>query len=168
MVNKWIGIGNVTRQPEASESNGASISKFGIACNEKYKDKEGNSKETVEFVNIIAWRGLADVCNRYLESGKQVYIEGKMKTSSWEKDGVKQYRTEIVASEMKMLGGKSDGNQNQSPQNNQGSSQNSNTGSSWGATQNDNVDQQFEQAKNDNINNLKQDMRHNDDDSIPF
>ena len=124
-VNKCIFVGNLTRQPELENlPDGTAVCKFGIACNEKYKDKQGNTKESVEYINVVAWRGLAEVCGQYLTIGKQVYVSGKMKTSSWEKDGVKHYRAEIHADEMQMLGSKSDSQQNQ----NQGTQ-----GTNWGA-----------------------------------
>ena len=115
-VNKWIGIGNLTKDPLLKYTpSGVAVCNFSIACNERYKDKQGEQQETVEFINIVVWRQLAEICGKYLVKGKQVYIEGKMQTRSWEPtDGSgKRYTTEIVASEMQMIGAK--GNDNTQP-----------------------------------------------------
>jgi single-strand DNA-binding protein len=110
-LNKWIGIGNLGKDPEVKViSNGTSVAKFSIACTEKYKDKSGEMKEVTEWISVEAWGKLAEICGKWLSKGKQVYIEGKLKTEKYEKDGVTKYSTKIVASEMKMLGGKGDSN----------------------------------------------------------
>ena len=114
-VNKWLGIGNLTKDPELKYTpQGTAVCTFSIACNERYKDRDGNQKEKTEFINIVAWRQLAEICEKYLTKGKQVYIEGKIQTRSYEdKDGNKRYITEIVADKMQMLGG-GDGNREES------------------------------------------------------
>lgn len=106
-VNKWIGVGNLTRDPELKHTNqGTHICTFSVACNERHKDRDGNQKEKTEFINIVAWRQLAEICGKYLHKGKQVYIEGRIQTRSYDdKDGAKRYVTEIVADQMQMLGG---------------------------------------------------------------
>lgn len=116
-VNKWIGIGNLTAAPELRfTQSGVSVCNFSIACNERYKDREGNQQEKVEFVNIVVWRGLADVCGKYLVKGQMVYIEGKIQTSSYDdRDGNKKYKTEIVANEMQMLSRGGEQRQEQTP-----------------------------------------------------
>lgn len=115
-VNKWLGIGNLTKDPELKYTpQGTAVCTFSIACNERYKDRDGNQKEKTEFINIVAWRQLAEICGKYLTKGKQVYIEGKIQTRSYEdKDGNKRYVTEIVADQMQMLGGGDGGNRQES------------------------------------------------------
>lgn len=102
-VNKWIGIGNLTRDPEVKEIASGNMVKFGLACNERW-----GGEDHVEFVNIVVFGKLADICSQYLAKGKQVYVEGKLSTSSWDKDGEKRYRTEVIARDMVMLGSKND------------------------------------------------------------
>jgi len=115
-VNKWIGIGNLTRDPELRQAGDTPVCNFSIACNEKYKDRNGQQQEKVEFVNIVAWRGLAEVCGKYLHKGKQIYVEGKLTTRKWQdKDGHDKYTTEIVLSDMQMLGSRDDGQREQRP-----------------------------------------------------
>jgi len=110
MINKCEFIGNVTAPPEIRfTQSGTPVASFTVACNEKWKDKEGNQHEEVEFVRCVAWQRLAEVCGEYLTTGKQVYVFGKQKTRKWQdKDGADRWTTEIVISEMKMLGSKSD------------------------------------------------------------
>jgi len=105
MVNKWIGIGNLGRDPELKyAAGGMAVCNFSIACSEKWKDKNtGEYVEKTEWVNIVCFKRLAEICGEYLTKGSRVYIEGKFQTSSWEKDGVTRYKTEVVANEMKML-----------------------------------------------------------------
>ena len=105
-VNKWIGIGNLTKDPEQRfTGSGTAVCNFSIACNEKIKGKDGNYQEKVEYINIVAWSKLAEVCGKYLKKGKQVYIEGRIQTRSYDdKSGNKKYVTEIVADQMQMLG----------------------------------------------------------------
>jgi single-strand DNA-binding protein len=114
-VNKWIGIGNLTKDPELRyTASGTAVCNFSIACNERFKDRDGNQQEKVEYVNISCWRQLAEICGKYLVKGKQIYIEGKLQTRKWEdRDGNTRYTTEIVANEMQMLGSKGEG---QAPQ----------------------------------------------------
>ena len=84
---------------------------FSLATTESYKDKEGNRVDQTEWHNVVLWRGLADVAEKYLNKGSQVYIEGKIKTRAWDdKDGNKRYTTEIYADNMTMLGSKRDQN----------------------------------------------------------
>jgi single-strand DNA-binding protein len=88
--------------------NGATVANFTMATSETYKDKTtGDRKEVTEWHNIVLWRGLADIAAKYLHKGDQVYIEGKLRTRSWEKDGVTRYTTEIVGDNMTLLGSKS-------------------------------------------------------------
>ena len=105
-MNKAILIGNLGRDPEFKHSqDGGAIAKFSIATSEKWKDKEtGEPQERTEWHRITAFGKLAEICREFLSKGRQVCIEGRIQTSSWEKDGDKRYSTEIIASNMKMLG----------------------------------------------------------------
>ena len=106
-VNKAILIGNLGNDPETKTfDGGGKIVKFSIATTEKYKNRNGEPVENTEWHNIVISRpGLADVCEKYLTKGQKVYIEGRIKTRSWEQDGEKKYMTEINADQMTMLGG---------------------------------------------------------------
>ena len=104
-VNKVILIGNLGKDPEVKylESK-VPVANFTLATNSSWKDKDGNKQEQTEWHNIVLWRGLAELSEKYLHKGDQVYIEGRLKTRSWEdKDNVKRYTTEIVAENMTML-----------------------------------------------------------------
>ena len=107
-INKVIIIGNLTRDPEMIHTQGGqAITRFSVATSESWKDKTtGNKKEKAEFHRVVTFGKLAEICGKYLAKGKQVFIEGRLQTSSWEKDGVTRYSTDIIASEMKMLGSK--------------------------------------------------------------
>ncbi len=117
-VNKVILIGNLGKDPEVRHlENGTPVTSFSIATSESYKDKNSGEKvEKTEWHNVVLWRGLAEVAEKYLHKGDKVYIEGKLQTRSWEKDGVTRYTTEIVGREMTMLSKKGQsggGEQNQ-------------------------------------------------------
>ncbi len=117
-VNKVILIGNLGKDPEVRHlESGASVANFPIATTETYKDRNGNRQEKTEWHNIVLWRGLAEISEKYLRKGSQVYIEGKITNRSWEdQDGNTRYITEIVGDSMTMLGGARDsGNQNNAP-----------------------------------------------------
>ena len=107
-LNKVALLGNLTRDPIAkSLPSGIEVSLLTVATNYVYKDKESQEKkETVEFHPVVAWGRLAKIINQYLTKGSKVYLEGRLHTRSWE-DGNKQvhYKTEVVASELIMLGG---------------------------------------------------------------
>ncbi len=113
-VNKVILVGNLGRDPEVRHlENGAVVSNFPIATSETYKDRNtGERREQTEWHNIVLWRGLAEVAEKYLKKGDQVYIEGKLRTRSWEKDGITRYTTEVVGDNMTMLGSRSAGGSN--------------------------------------------------------
>ena len=110
-VNKVILVGRLGKDPEVRNlENGASVARFTMATSETYKDKTtGEKKELTEWHNVVLWRGLADIASKYLHKGDQVYIEGKLRTRSWEKDNVTRYTTEIVGDELTLLGGKPGG-----------------------------------------------------------
>lgn len=105
-VNKVILVGNLGADPEMRfTASGTGVCKFRIATTERFTDRQGNRQERTDWHRVVAWGKLAEVCSQYLSKGKQVYIEGKIRNDSWEKDGVKQYSYEIVADTMQMLGG---------------------------------------------------------------
>lgn len=106
MINKVILVGRLGKDPEMrSTPSGQSVAKFSLATDERYTDKSGEKQERTEWHNIVAWGKLGDICGQYLKKGKLVYIEGSIRTDSWDdkESGQKKYRTEIVANTMKML-----------------------------------------------------------------
>jgi single-strand DNA-binding protein len=110
-LNKAMLIGNVTRDPESRTTpSGQNVCSFSVATNRKWRDKQTQEMQSqAEFHNIVAWARLAETCSTYLKKGSRVYIEGRLKTRSWEDQaGVKKYRTEIVADSMIMLDRKGD------------------------------------------------------------
>lgn len=116
-VNKWIGIGNLGKDPETRYApSGEAICNITIACSESWKDKQtGEKKEMTEWVRISFFGKLAEIAGQYLRKGSQVYIEGSLRTRKWtDKENVERYTTEIRADEMKMLGGKPEGERQQS------------------------------------------------------
>ena len=123
-VNKVILVGNLGKDVELRYTpSGAAVANFTLATSEKYKDKDGNAQEKTEWHNIVAWRQLAEICGKYLHKGKQVYIEGKIQTRTYDdRDGNKRYITEILADQMQMLGGAGEngGNRQQGSGQNQG------------------------------------------------
>lgn len=110
-VNKAILIGNLGADPELRYTpTGDAVASFRIATTEKFKDKDGNLKESTEWHNIVCWRRLAEIAHEYLKKGSPVYIEGAIKTRSYDdKNGVKKYRTEILAQRLQLLGGRGQG-----------------------------------------------------------
>jgi len=113
-VNKVILLGRLGKDPEARTlESGAMVVNFTLATSEVYKDKvTGERKEITDWHNVVLWRGLAETASKYLHKGDQVYIEGKMRTRSWEKDNVTRYTTEVIGDSMTLLGGKQGGNSN--------------------------------------------------------
>ena len=113
-VNKVILVGNLGKDPEVRYTpSGTAVATFSLATSERYKDKAGQQQEKTEWHNIVAWQQLAEICGKYLHKGKQVYIEGRIQTRSYDdKDGNKRYITEIVADQMQMLGS-AEGNRQQ-------------------------------------------------------
>ncbi len=106
-VNKVILIGNLGKDPEIRNlESGAKVANFPIATTEFYKGKDGNRVEQTEWHNIVLWNNLAELAEKYLKKGNSVYIEGRIRTRSWDdKDGVKRYTTEIMGNQMTFLGG---------------------------------------------------------------
>ena len=108
-VNKVILVGNVGKDPEVKFiESGIAVARFPLATTEVYYDKNKNNekKEITEWHNIVLWRGLAETAQKYVKKGKQLYIEGRIQTRSYEKEGQKLYFTEIVANNMIFLGKK--------------------------------------------------------------
>ena len=108
-INKVILVGNLGQDPEIRyTADGRAIANFSIATSETWKDKNtGERKEKTEWIRVVVFGKLAEICGEYLAKGKQVYIEGKLQTRSWEQDGEKKYMTEVVVDQrgvMQMLG----------------------------------------------------------------
>jgi single-strand DNA-binding protein len=106
MINKVILIGRLGKDPEIrSTPSGTSVAKFTIATDERFTDRNGEKQERTEWHNIVAWGKLGEICGQYLKKGKLVYIDGSIRTDSWDdkETGQKRYRTEIIAANMKML-----------------------------------------------------------------
>lgn len=101
-INKVILIGNLTRNPEIRQTpNGQSVSTFGVATNREWMTKSGERNNSAEFHECVAWAHLAEICEKYLQKGHLVYIEGYLKTRTWDSpEGVKKFKTEIVVQDM--------------------------------------------------------------------
>jgi single-strand DNA-binding protein len=104
-VNKVILVGRLGKDPEVRNlENGATVANFSMATSETYKDKTtGEKKEITDWHNIVLWRGLAEIAQKYLHKGDMIYVEGKLRTRSWEKEGVTRYTTEIIGDNMTTL-----------------------------------------------------------------
>lgn len=144
-INKVILVGNLGKDPELRKlDSGASLTRFPLATSDSYTDKEGNKIDQTEWHNIVLWRGLADVADNYLKKGSKVYIEGKLKTRSYQdKDGNTKYTTEIVGDQMVMLDSKGE-----------------NSGGSYNAPKESNPAQ--------NTNNTNEDANTSDSESASF
>ena len=116
-LNRCQFIGNLGKDPELSyTASGIAVAKFSIACGESWKDKDGNKQEKTEWINIVAWQKLAEICGQYLKKGSKVFVSGKFTTQKWEKDGVTRYSSQVVIDELLMLDGKpSEGTQTAAP-----------------------------------------------------
>lgn len=111
-VNKWIGIGNLGRDPELRYMpSGEAIANISLACSYKVKDKNtGEQKEQTEWVRVAFFGKLAEIVGQYLKKGSSVYVEGRLQTRKYtDKDGVEKYATDIIADSMQMLGSKQEG-----------------------------------------------------------
>lgn len=136
-INKVIVVGNLGADPDVRYSaNGNAVTKIRVATSEQWKDKQtGETQERTEWHRITAFGRLAEIMGEYLKKGSQVYIEGKLQTSTYEKEGQTHYSTDIICNEMQMLGGRGGqggggqgggdfgGSNNKSSQGNQGGSQ---------------------------------------------
>lgn len=108
-VNRVIIMGGLGRDPEIRfMPNGEAVANFSVATTETWKDKSGAKQEKTEWHNVVAYRKLAEIIGEYLKKGSQCYLEGKLQTRKWEKDGVTRYATEIIAEKMQMVGGRKD------------------------------------------------------------
>jgi len=108
MINKVILIGRVGKDPEMRHlENNTSFARFSLATSETYKNKNGEKITTTEWHNIVVWRGLSEIAERYVKKGMMLYVEGKLRNRSWDdKDGNKRYSIEIEADNFQMLGSK--------------------------------------------------------------
>ncbi|MBZ0204895.1 MAG: single-stranded DNA-binding protein [Flavobacteriales bacterium] len=104
-VNKVILIGNLGADPEVRHlQNDVTVANFNLATSETYKDRQtGEKREVTEWHRVVVWRGLAEVVEKYVKKGSKVYVEGKLRTRKWEKDGIDRYTTEIMADNLTML-----------------------------------------------------------------
>jgi single-strand DNA-binding protein len=104
-VNRVILVGHLGADPELRyTASGTAVTRFRMATTEVFTDRQGTRQERTEWHRVVAWGKLAEICGQYLNKGKLVFIEGKIRSDSWEQDGVKRYSYEIVADTMKMLG----------------------------------------------------------------
>jgi len=115
-VNKVILIGNLGKDPEVRYlDNGVAVANLSLATTENYKNKEGERVNQTEWHDVVLWRGLAEVAEKYLKKGASVYIEGKIRTSKWvDKEEKTRYKTEVMADKLTMLG-RSSNNDSQTP-----------------------------------------------------
>ncbi len=134
-VNKVILVGNVGKDPDVRYlEKGVAVARFPLATSESYKGRDGERVTATEWHNIVLWRGLAETAEKYVKKGSQLYIEGKIRTRSYDdKDGNKRYATEIVADQMQMLGKRQDSQSDESNDNQGGMQQNQTTGRQTGA-----------------------------------
>lgn len=108
-VNLVIVVGNLGQDVELKYTeSGQPVANFSIAANESWTGQDGQKHEKVEWIRVVAWRKLAEVCGKYLHKGSKVYLQGKLQTRSWEKEGVKHYQTEVLANEVRFLDPPSD------------------------------------------------------------
>ena len=103
-LNKVMIIGNLGSDPEMRYTpTGRPVTSFSMATSRSWVTSEGEQREATEWFRVVAWGNLAEICNRYLSKGSRVYVEGRLQTRSWENQGQKHYRTEVVANEMVLL-----------------------------------------------------------------
>ena len=106
-VNKCIFLGNVGKVPEIkSTGSGTTVANFSIACSDRRKDQQGNWVDSTEWVDLVAFKRTAEIVRDYVRKGSKVYVEGKLQTRSWEKDGQKHYRTEVLVNELVLIDGR--------------------------------------------------------------
>lgn len=110
-LNKCMIIGNLGGDPEMRyTANGSAVTNFNVATNEQWTGGDGERQEHTEWFSVVAWNRLAETCSQYLAKGRQVYVEGRMRTRSWEaQDGQRRYKTELIADTVKFLGSRGDG-----------------------------------------------------------
>jgi single-strand DNA-binding protein len=104
-LNKVMVIGSVGRDPEMRFTpSGKPVTSFGVATTRSWTNSEGERREETEWFNVVAWGNLAEICKQHICKGQQVYVEGRLQTRSWEDQGKRRFRTELVANEMILLG----------------------------------------------------------------
>jgi len=110
-LNKVMLIGNLGADPELRfTANGAAVANFRIACSRSYTDRDGQRQEVTEWVTIVAWQRLAELCGQYLSKGRPVFVEGRLQTRQWQdREGNNRYTTEVVANDVQFLGGRGGG-----------------------------------------------------------
>ena len=120
-LNKVMLIGNAGKDPEVRHlESGVAVVTLPIATTERYKDRNGEIKEQTEWHNVVFWRNLADIVEKYVRKGSQIFVEGKLRTRNWEdQSGQKKYATEIVAENLRLLNRRGDNDNNQSQQSSQ-------------------------------------------------
>ncbi len=151
-VNKVILVGNLGKDPEVRRlESGVSVANFPVATSESYLDRTTNERKTItEWHNVVVWRGLAEVAEKYLTKGKQIYLEGKLRTRSWEdQDKNMRYTTEVVANNFVMLGNKDENGSNSSPNGGQNFSKSSQSSSPAQEAQTPNLNQSSSDADDD-------------------
>lgn len=105
-VNKFIGIGNLGKDPDMRfMPNGNPVANVSMAITERYRDKTGEMKDVTEWVNLVFFGKLAEIVGQYCHKGSMIYIEGKLRTEQYEKDGIVRYNTKVVCEKMQMIGG---------------------------------------------------------------
>lgn len=105
-LNEVVLMGNLTRDPELRQSpNGQSVVNFSLALNRSYKDKDGQWQDAVDYVNVVAWASTAENVSKYLTKGRQAVVKGRLQSSSWEQDGQKRSKLEVVANDVIFIGG---------------------------------------------------------------
>jgi single-strand DNA-binding protein len=112
MVNKVILVGNLGRDPERrSTPSGQQVATFSVATSRRWRDRDGNRQEQTEWHNVVCWGRQAEVAGEYLKKGRQIYVEGRLQTRSWDdkQTGEKKYRTEVICENFQMLGQRGDG-----------------------------------------------------------
>lgn len=110
MLNKCMIIGRLGADPEMRyTANGSAVTNFNVATSRNYSNNQGERVEETEWFSVVTWNRLAETCAQYLAKGRQVYVEGRMQTRSWDgQDGQKRYKTELVAQTVQFLGGRND------------------------------------------------------------
>ena len=110
-VNRWVGLGNIGKDPEIkSTSGGTLVANFSIATTDRRKDSAGNWQDQTEWTNLVALGRTAEIVRDYVKKGSKLYVEGKLQTRSWEKDGQKHYRTEVLVNDLSLLSGRDEEN----------------------------------------------------------
>ena len=112
-LNKVMLIGNVGQAPDVNQTDKGKVATFNLGITERYRSQDGERKENTEWIKIVAWRNTAEIIEKYVAKGSQLYVEGKIRTRSWsDNDGNKRYVTEVIADSVQMLGRKENGQQN--------------------------------------------------------